>query len=71
MSSTIIKNVQIVNEGKSNKADVFIENDRIKEIKAEISEAPSNCLVLDAEGLVLLPGAIDDQVHFREPGAYP
>lgn len=68
MSSTIIKNVQIVNEGKSNKADVFIENDRIKEIKAEISEAPSNCLVLDAEGLVLLPGAIDDQVHFREPG---
>jgi len=63
---TLIKSAQIVNEGKIYKSDVLIENQIIKEIANNISVDVDQ--IIDAEGLYLLPGVIDDQVHFREPG---
>ena len=63
---TLIKNAQIVNEGKIYKSDVLIENQRIKKIAANLDVNADS--IVNAEGLHLLPGAIDDQVHFREPG---
>ncbi len=62
----LIKNAQIVNEGKIYKSDVLIEDEIIKEIAAEITIEAEQ--IIDAKGLYLLPGVIDDQVHFREPG---
>jgi len=62
----LIKNTQIVNEGKIYKSDVLIEDEIIKEIAAEITIEAEQ--IIDAKGLYLLPGVIDDQVHFREPG---
>lgn len=67
MEQLLIKQATIVNEGKEFVADVLIENDRISKIDASIS-VPGNCEVINAEGLFLIPGCIDDQVHFREPG---
>ena len=64
---TLIKNAQIVNEGKIFKADVLIENDLIAIISSTISEENID-KIIDAEGKFLIPGVIDDQVHFREPG---
>lgn len=66
MSSILIKSAQIVNEGKIITADVYIEQGRIAQIAPEINRAASQ--EINAEGLYLLPGLIDDQVHFREPG---
>lgn len=63
----LIKQATIVNEGKQSVADVFIKNGRIEQIAAHI-DVKENVRVIPAEGLYLLPGAIDDQVHFREPG---
>ena len=63
---TLIKNAQIVNEGKIYKSDILIENQEITEISSEITIDADK--VINAEGLHLLPGVIDDQVHFREPG---
>ena len=63
---TLIKNAQIVNEGKIYKSDILIENQEITEISSEITIDAGK--VINAEGLHLLPGVIDDQVHFREPG---
>ena len=68
MQSYLIKNAKIVNEGVITKGDVFIEDKIIKEIAPQISLKSSDCVVIDAEGNYLIPGAIDDQVHFREPG---
>ncbi|QNM84803.1 dihydroorotase [Polaribacter pectinis] len=65
--STLIKNAIIVNENNSFKGDVLIENEIIKEISSEIT-APKNTEIIDAKGSYLIPGFIDDQVHFREPG---
>lgn len=67
MSGYLIKKATLVNEGEIFVADVLIEEDRIKEIAGEI-EAEKGLKVIDAKGMYLLPGAIDDQVHFREPG---
>ena len=64
---TLIKNAQIVNEGKIFKSDVLIENDLIAKISSTISEENVD-KIIDAEGKFLIPGVIDDQVHFREPG---
>ena len=66
MPITLIKAAAIVNEGKTVIADVLITNGRIEKIAPEIS-APADTEI-NAEGLHLLPGLIDDQVHFREPG---
>jgi dihydroorotase len=65
---TLIKNAKIVNEGKIVEGDVLIEDDFIKEIDSSISVKSADITVIDAEGNYVLPGMIDDQVHFREPG---
>lgn len=62
----LIKNSQIVNEGKIIQSDILIENDLISKIEPHISEKADQ--IIDASGKYLLPGVIDDQVHFREPG---
>lgn len=67
MSRTLIKQATIVNEGQSSIADVLIVNDRIEKIAPQISAEASD-QIIEAEGKYLLPGMIDDQVHFREPG---
>lgn len=64
----LIKNATVVNEGKSRLADVLIENDKIASIEDSISLKHPDTRVINADGLYLLPGMIDDQVHFREPG---
>lgn len=66
MNSIIIKNATIVNEGTQMCADVLVKNGRIERIAPQIDVAADR--EINAEGLFLLPGAIDDQVHFREPG---
>lgn len=77
---TLIKNATIINEGLSFKGSLLITNDTISKVldaadedycvKLDAIEGSSDQLnVIEAEGLILLPGVIDDQVHFREPGA--
>jgi len=68
MNSVLIKNAKIVNEGQVFEGDVLIEGEFITEIAESISPKSSSCKIIDAEGNYLIPGAIDDQVHFREPG---
>lgn len=67
MKRTIIKNVNIVNEGKIIKGDVLIEGKYIKKISESEINDPVD-VMLDGTGQYLFPGCIDDQVHFREPG---
>lgn len=67
MGCTVIQNATIVNEGKTFERDVLIENEIIKTIAKDI-KVPKSATVIDAKGKYLIPGAIDDQVHFREPG---
>ncbi len=67
MSNYLIKNTAIVNEGKTIQGDVLIKNGRIEKIASSI-ETQTNVQEINGEGQFLLPGAIDDQVHFREPG---
>jgi dihydroorotase len=64
---TLIKNARLVNEGSVSEGDLLIENGRISKIDRAIT-ADHSMEVIDAEGAWLLPGMIDDQVHFREPG---
>jgi len=68
MKTTLIKNARIVNEGKIIEGDILIENDIIKEVSDSISAKSADVIVVDVEGNYVFPGAIDDQVHFREPG---
>ena len=68
MSTFLIKNARIVNEGSIFEGDVLIENEIIRQIADNISAKSSECIIIDAEGSFLIPGVIDDQVHFREPG---
>jgi dihydroorotase len=68
MSTFLIKNARIVNEGSVFEGDVLIENEIIRQIADNISAKSSECIIIDAEGSFLIPGVIDDQVHFREPG---
>ena len=65
-ANTIIRNASIVNEGKIFISDVLIEDEKIKLISDIISVEAD--VVIDAKGKYLIPGVIDDQVHFREPG---
>jgi dihydroorotase len=67
MNTTLIKNAQIVNEGVIFQGDLLIEGDFISKIGSDL-KAPAHAKIVDAKGKYLLPGAIDDQVHFREPG---
>jgi dihydroorotase len=63
-----IKNATIINEGRRFKADVVIDGERIKTIAPSSFVKEEADKEINAEGLLLLPGCIDDQVHFREPG---
>jgi len=63
---TLIKNAQVVNEGRIFTSDVLIEKDLISKIAPEITDSADR--TIDAAGSFLIPGVIDDQVHFREPG---
>jgi dihydroorotase len=67
MNTYLIKNTQIVNEGKTIQGDVFIKEGRIEKIASQI-ETKGAITEIDGENQFLLPGVIDDQVHFREPG---
>lgn len=67
-NTVLIKNASLVNEGEIEIRDVLIEGDLITEIAESISAKSSDTQVIEADGLYLLPGMIDDQVHFREPG---
>lgn len=66
MSTLLIKNGTIVNEGKVFKSDILISNEFITKIAPHIEETADK--IIDAQGLHIFPGVIDDQVHFREPG---
>ncbi|HLO79606.1 MAG TPA: dihydroorotase [Chitinophagaceae bacterium] len=66
MQNYLIRNARIVNEGQITEGDVYIKNGRIERIGNRLQVA--GCREIDAEGKYLLPGVIDDQVHFREPG---
>ena len=64
---TVIRNARLVNEGEILESDILLKNGRIEKIANDM-QAPAGAEVVDAHGRHLLPGMIDDQVHFREPG---
>jgi dihydroorotase len=66
MSKLLISNARLVNEGETRDADVLISGERIEKIGSGL--AADGARVIDAGGKMLLPGMIDEQVHFREPG---
>lgn len=69
MSTTLIKNARIINEGRRFDGSVLIDGDKIAEVyEGDMPNTVSPSRVIDAGGKMLLPGVIDDQVHFREPG---
>lgn len=68
MKTYLIKNARIVNEGKIYVSDLLISRGRIEKIEDNISPRTNQIKIIDASGQYLLPGVIDDQVHFREPG---
>ena len=68
MSSVLIRNARLVNEGREFDGDLLVSNGRIVKIARSI-EGENASVEIDANGQWLLPGMIDDQVHFREPGA--
>ncbi len=68
MQKYLIKNINIVNEGLIQPGDVLISGERIERIAGQITAADGNITEINGEGKYLLPGCIDDQVHFREPG---
>jgi formylmethanofuran dehydrogenase subunit A len=65
--TTIIKNGTLINDGKRINADILISNGKITKIAHQIN-SDAAAQEIDASGLLILPGCIDDQVHFREPG---
>ncbi len=67
MSATLIKNARLVNEGSIIETDIRIVGQRIEMIASNISSKLGDTIV-DAQGGYIIPGMIDDQVHFREPG---
>jgi dihydroorotase len=67
MNRLLLRNTRLVNEGQVREVDVLVEGERIARIDADI-RAPQGADVVDVGGKYLLPGMIDDQVHFREPG---
>jgi dihydroorotase len=67
MQTILITNANLVNEGSSQPADVFIKNGRIEKIASSLTDQPADT-VIDAAGKALLPGMIDCHVHCRDPG---
>ena len=68
MKKTLIKNARVVNEGKIKKRDVLIDGDIILKISKHINVNINDVNIIEANNNYLIPGLIDDQVHFREPG---
>ncbi len=68
MNDLLIAGGTIVNEGQSSERDILVRQGRIERIGPAITPPSSACEVIDASGKLILPGLIDDQVHFREPG---
>ena len=68
MQKYLIKDIHIVNEGIIRVGDVLLSNGRIERIDSQISATQGAVIEIDGKGKYLLPGVIDDQVHFREPG---
>ena len=68
MNDFIIAGGTLINEGTQKNQDVYIRNGHIENIGPSLPSLYPNCRVIDAEGKLVLPGLIDDQVHFREPG---
>lgn len=68
MSHYLLKDGFVINENLTSQKDVYIVSERIKKIEKEITKVNSNTKIIDCSGLYILPGMIDDQVHFREPG---
>ena len=67
----LIRNASIVNEGKIFPGDVVVEGEKIREIipaGSRVPDASPGIHIIDGSGKFLLPGIIDDQVHFRDPG---
>jgi dihydroorotase-like cyclic amidohydrolase len=67
MDTLLLRNARLINEGQVREVDLLIEGDRIARIDTDI-RVPGGASVIDVDGKYLLPGMIDDQVHFREPG---
>jgi dihydroorotase len=67
MANYLLKNGTIINEGRQYTADILIKNNRIEKIGTDLN-TDGNITEINAEGKYILPGCIDDQVHFREPG---
>ncbi len=67
MQNTVIRNARMVNEGNIIDGDLWIHKGRIKSM-GSLTGVPDRCIELDIQGRWLIPGMIDDQVHFREPG---
>ena len=66
MKKTLLKNARLINEGKLWEGDLLMEGERIAKIDRSVSS--DTAVVIDLKGHYLMPGIIDDQVHFREPG---
>jgi len=67
LNKLLIKNARLINEGEIRDADVLVHGERIEKIDGDITAA-ADAEIIDARGRYLIPGMIDDQVHFREPG---
>ena len=68
MKKTLIKNARVVNEGNIKKRDILIDGDIILKISKSINVNATDITIIEADNNYLIPGLIDDQVHFREPG---
>ena len=68
MVTKLFKNALIINEGEMKRGHVVVKNDLIDQVLDEQSSLPPANITMDCKGLLLIPGVIDDQVHFREPG---
>ena len=68
MKKTLIKNARVVNEGNIKKRDILIDGDIILKISKSINVNATDVTIIEADNNYLIPGLIDDQVHFREPG---
>ena len=69
MSNILIKNATIINEGRTYQSDLLINNELISSIGSiNLINIPAGTKIIDATGLLVIPGVIDDHVHFREPG---
>ncbi len=67
MKSILISNATIINENSQKISDIFVKDGRINQISNDLSHINAD-INIDATGKYIVPGMIDDQVHFREPG---